>query len=239
MQAPAYPKKFFKQASIEQTDAGWQVLLDGRPARTPARNLLVSPSRHLAEAMTEEWNALDGDINPYLLPLSQRRMIVVDRGKSDADTWRDNVLEYLGSDLVCYRADHPSDLVERQEKVWSPFLKWFEEETGASLAVTSGVMAVAQSEATTNAVRDRLLPLDADILSCLAAATEITGSAVLALALWKQRAEPEEIFSASRLDETYQAEKWGVDREAQENESRLRSDFLSVATYLSLCQLSD
>ncbi|MCI5044566.1 MAG: hypothetical protein MRY72_07685 [Aquisalinus sp.] len=239
MEAPAYPKKFFKQASIEQADSGWQVLLDGRPARTPAKNLLASPSQRLADAMANEWNALDEDINPYHLPLSRRRMIVIDRGASDIDKWRDIVLEYLGSDLLCYRADHPSDLVARQEKNWSPFLSWFEEETGETLAVTSGILAVAQPDITIKAVHDILMPLDADTLSCLAAATEMTGSAVLALALWKERADTEDIFAASQLDETYQVEKWGVDREAQENENRLKSDFLSVATYLSLCQLSD
>ncbi|WP_306253641.1 ATP12 family chaperone protein [Parvularcula sp. IMCC14364] len=236
MEAPTYPRKFFKEASAAHTESGWQVLLDGRPARTPGRNLLATESQQLAQAMAEEWNELTDEINPYLMPLSRCRMVVLDQAQTDAQKWHEIIIDYLCSDLLCYRATHPSDLIDRQEQHWGPFLHWFSEQTGRKLSVTSGIISIAQPAETVESVRKMIIGLDADVLSCLAAATQITGSAVLALSLWKRAEQPQVIFEASRLDEIYQAEKWGIDTEAQENENRLRADFLSIATYLRLTQ---
>ena len=44
----------------------------------------------------------------------------------------------------------------------------------------------------------------------------------------------DEIFAASRLDERFQAEKWGADAEALARERRIEADFAVAARYLVL-----
>ena len=54
--------------------------------------------------------------------------------------------KYLGSDLVCYRADTPEGLVAAQAQHWDPILAWARETLGARFVLGEGVMFVAQPE---------------------------------------------------------------------------------------------
>ena len=54
------------------------------------------------------------------------------------------VAAYGGSDLLCYRAVGPEALIARQAAGWDPVLAWAEQALGVRLAVTAGVMHVAQ-----------------------------------------------------------------------------------------------
>ncbi len=237
MENQAFPKRFYKSVTVEKTDSDdWLIALDGRPAKTPGKKLLAMPVRSLAEAVADEWEAQTEEINPFKMLLCRRRMVVIDRGEADCRKWGELILSFLRSDLLCYRAEKPEPLTVRQTTTWSEFLEWISGEFGIRLNVTTGIVSVEQPDDSQTKTKNLLRTATADELSCLAAATEITGSAVLALALWQKYQTPDEIFAASRVDETYQSEKWGIDEDAAKNEARLREDFLSVARYLDLIQ---
>ena len=235
MEKPVLPKRFYKEVSLDrQSDDCWSVLLDGRQAKTTARHVLATPSQTLADAVRAEWEAQGDEIDPATMPLTQRLMLVIDRGTEDREKWLEQVLAFLQSDLLCYRADMPEDLVQRQEDAWDPYLAWLAEAHGIDLSVTSGVMAVSQSDKSLAVANILLEKTTADELCCLVAATEITGSAGLALALWQGFRPVDDIFLASRVDETFQAEKWGIDSEAAEREAQLKAELEAVARYLDL-----
>ncbi len=235
MEAPAYPKRFYKSVSLGEVEsAGFTILLDGRQAKTPAKNILTSPSHALGEAMVREWDAHEVEINPYEMPISRRRMVVLDQAETDREKWLETITSYLQSDLLCYRAERPEDLVARQLNAWMPYLQWLEVEKNISLEVTSGIISVTQPNDVVSKVASILKAVSDDEMSCIAGATEMSGSAVLALALWQNFTSPEAIFAASRVDEEFQAEKWGIDAEAAEAEQKLRQEFMSVAIYLKL-----
>jgi chaperone required for assembly of F1-ATPase len=83
-------------------------------------------------------------------------------------------------------------------------------------------------------VRKALSEQSPETLFALRLATAITGSAVLALALWRRAFPPGEIFEASRIDERFQEERWGVDDEAKAREDRMRAEFMSVSRFLRM-----
>ena len=236
------PKRFYEEARAERASdaeaAGYHITLDGRAAKTPARHPLATPHAPLADAMAAEWNAQGEKIDPATMPLTQRRMVVIDRAGADRAAWENIPRQYLQSDLLCYRAEEPEELVQRQQSVWNPYLAWARDELSLSLAVTGGIIAVSQPAEALTRFDEMLGGLDDDTVSGLAAATEMTGSTVLALALLNGHTTPGDIFAASRLDETFQAEKWGTDEEAKAREDALRRNFLDVARYLQLVSAS-
>lgn len=227
-------KKFYKTVSVEPRGGAFSILLDGRPAKTPARADLAAPTSALAEAIADEWRGEGDSVDFSALALTRHATTAIDLGNRERNRWIEDVVAYLKSDLVCYRANEPAALAGRQNETWSPYLAWAEQALGAALCVTAGVAPVAQAEGAVRGARERLSAMNDWALIAVKTATEITGSAVLAFALEARAFPAAEIFSASRLDERFQSERWGVDEEAAAREARLHADFLSVAKWLDL-----
>ncbi|PNB30175.1 ATPase, partial [Pseudomonas sp. FW305-130] len=76
----------------------------------------------LAEAVAEEWRAVEGEINPLAMPLTGLANAAIDRVSPDPALFARGLATYAESDLLCYRADAPEDLVERQAAAWDPLL---------------------------------------------------------------------------------------------------------------------
>lgn len=228
------PKRFYEKADAASNEHGYGVLLDGRQARTMGRYPLACRSKALAEAVAGEWAAQGEHIDRTKMPLTALLSAAIDGAEEKTGEWRTEVLSYLGSDLVCYRASQPDALVKRQGEVWDPFLEWFEMEYGARLVIVTGLIAEPQPDDALEAVRRRLSAQPPEMLLGLRTATAITGSAVLALALWKGAFTLDAIFSASRLDERFQEERWGVDSEAKAREAQIEAEFASVADFIRL-----
>lgn len=226
--------RFYKTVSVGSEGERFSVQLDGRTARTAKRNELSVPTRALAEAVAEEWASQSEKVTFETMPLTRLLSAAVDGDEAGALEWRNEVVKYLGSDLVCYRADGPDGLVTRQAKAWDPYVVWFRQVFDVALVVTSGVVFVDQPSNAITRVNDILRDEPVETLLALKTATTISGSAVMALALWKCSFDAEHIFDASRVDERFQEEKWGINEEAKAREEGLKTEFLAVARFLSL-----
>ncbi len=229
-------KRFYKQASAAATEDGFAVHLDGRPVKTPAGCRLAVPFRPLAEAMAEEWEAQVEEIKPHTMPMTQLASTALDRIGPERATILDQLARFADTDLLCYRADFPPDLVKRQTSQWQPLLDWAAELTGGRLAVTSGVVAVAQPAEAVAALTGRLASYDDWQLTAAQAACAASGSLVLALALVEGRLSGEQTYEISQLDETYQIEQWGEDAEAAARRAALRRDIVAAERLLLLAR---
>lgn len=227
-------KRLYDAVSFRAETDRYVILLDERTAQTPKQNPLSSPSEKLARAVAEEWDSQQSTINRSSMPLTGILSAAIDGGETALSECRQDIINYLGSDLLCYRADAPRALVSRQAERWDPFIHWFNEAFDQTLIVTTGIVAVQQSDATLRAVNNALIHKTPETLHALRIATALSGSAVLALALWKSAFDKNEIFNASRVDEQFQAERWGADEEASLREDRLRQEFLSIAQFITL-----
>jgi len=231
---PSALNRFYETVSIGAEGERFSIKLDGRTARTANRNALSAPTRSLAEAVAEEWASQIDRVAFETMPLTRLLSAAVDGDETGSLEWRNAVVKYLGSDLICYRATGPDGLVTRQAKVWDPYVDWFRQEFDAVLVVTNGVVFVGQPSDAINRA-DAILRQEApETLLALKTVTSISGSAVMALALLNRAFEPEETFEASRVDERFQEEKWGVDEEAKAREEGLKTEFLAAARFLSL-----
>jgi chaperone required for assembly of F1-ATPase len=209
------PQRFFREAGFAERDGGYVLTLDGRPARTPAKALILVPNKELAEGLAAEWNAQGQSIDPATMPLTRIVNSTIDGVAKETAAVAEDIVRYAGSDLLCYRAEEPDALVSRQREAWDPLLAWAEAELGCRLNHASGIRFAEQPEASVEAIRGKVERYDPFRLSALHVIATLTGSAILALAVAEGRLEPESAWNAAHLDEDFQIERWGADEEAQ------------------------
>lgn len=208
---PRLRKRFYRSATVgEPTEQGFPVLLDGKQVYTPARRMLAAPTRELAEAIAAEWDAQAEEIDPARMPLTRLANAVIDAVAQKPAEVAAEIAEYLGSDLVFYRAGTPAGLVERQAQHWDPVLAWARETYGARFVPGEGVIHVRQPEEAIAAARAGI-PSEPWRLGALSAITSLTGSALLALALAAGRLDVEAAWAAAHVDEDWQMAQWGSD----------------------------
>jgi chaperone required for assembly of F1-ATPase len=225
------PRRFYKSAGIAPVEGGWGILLDGKPLRSPAKRPFVLPTEALAAAIAEEWLAQGEKISPSSMPLMQFAATALDRLADNHSGLIEEIAGYGRSDLICYRADEPASLVQRQEERWQPLIAWAAERYDITLNITAGIVVVGQPSHTLSTFRRVLEACDLFALTALAAATTAAGSLVIALALAEDRLSADEAADAALLDELFQAEKWGSDPEAEQRRAAIRADLAAAKRF--------
>lgn len=222
-------KRFYKEVAVGEAGT---ILLDGKPIKTPARALLALPTRALADAVAEEWAAQGEEIKPG--PLTKLANTAIDRVAGNEAGIAGQILAYA-NDLLCYRAASPAELVARQNAAWNPLLDWAAARY-ATLATGIGIRHIALPDETLAAYRAALESFDAFMLAALHNAATLTGSLVLALALAERRLGAAEAFALSRLEESFQAEKWGADAEAEARARALAAELAATERFMRLAK---
>ena len=227
-------KRFWTEVAV---DADRGIRLDGKPVRTPGRLPLVLPSDALAAAIADEWRAVEGEIDPRAMPLTGLANAAIERVAPDPAVFAANIAAYAESDLLCYRAAEPAELVARQSALWDPPLAWARERYDVHFELATGVMHVPQPDATIERLAVAVAARDAFALAALSPIVTIAGSLVLGLALIEGAMDPETVWAAANLDEDWQAEQWGEgDLAAKARETR-RRDYDAAAIFLKLSQI--
>jgi chaperone required for assembly of F1-ATPase len=222
-------KRFWTGVTIDARE----VRLDGRPVRTPGRVPLVLPTDALANAVADEWRGVGETLDPRAMPLTGLTNAAIDRITPDPATFAAGLARYGESDLLCYRAEMPEPLVERQVAAWDPPLAWARTRYDVHFETATGVMHVAQPPATLARLGEAVAALDAWRLAGLSPIVTVTGSLVLSLALLEGAMEPDAVWDASRIDEAWQAEMWGEDPLAADAIAARRRDFEAGAVFLA------
>ena len=227
-------KRFYKEAAAVSLPDGFGVALDARPMKTPLKAPLIVPSQRLASAIAAEWAAQGDIIGREAMRLTRLACTALDRVPSHRGAMLDEVIGYGATDLVCYRAERPASLIERQGIAWDPLLQWLNETHGAVLAVTRGISPVEQSPEAVASLRQAVERLDSFRLTALHLAAGASGSLVIGLALVDGRLDGEAAFQASQIDEAFQIEQWGVDAEFEARRAVLRADLEAAAEAVRL-----
>lgn len=212
----AQPKRFYKDVTCEPAEGGgWQIELDGRSLKTPGRALLRLPTEALAEEIVEEWAGQTTHIDLQNMHLTRLANVAIDRAPELREEMAEEIARYCETDLLCHLAEEPYDLVLLEEARWSPVREWAAEALGVILVTTEGIIATPQPDASLQAARDYALSLDDFRLTGLVYACGLFGSALLAMALVEGQINASAAYRLSRLNEDWQAERWGEDEEAR------------------------
>lgn len=229
MRAPEI-KRFYAAATVAETPAGFGLHLDGRGARTPGKRLLVAPTRAVAEWIAAEWAGQGALIEPASMPATRLANSAIDGVAGATAETRAEILRYFGSDLVCYRAEEPGELVALQTRAHDPVLSWAHEALGARFSTGSGVLFVEQPREALAACEAALARFQGPFaLAALYSLTSLSGSALIALMLARGAISTEEAWRAAHVDEDFQISKWGEDDEATARRQARWLEFLAAA----------
>ncbi|HEY4275441.1 MAG TPA: ATP12 family protein [Rhizomicrobium sp.] len=226
-------KRFYKTVTVDETPEGFRFLLDGKAVRTPARQPLLLPTLALAEAVAAEWREQGEEMQPAAMSLTRLVNTVLDGIRNTRDDVVGAILRFGENDLLAYRAETPVELAARQQQ-WDDILDWAAQAHGARLAVTAGIAHLDQPPEALAALRDAVARRSDFELAALHVTASITGSLILGLAVLDCRLTPEGAFGLSRLDEAFQAEQWGMDREAEARAGRLADEIAHAAMLVRL-----
>jgi chaperone required for assembly of F1-ATPase len=253
---PVRRRRFYKTVTIAAGESGhgvrlYTVHLDGKPARTPARQPLAAPAPELARALADEWAAQGEHIDPAKMPRTRLANTIIDGVAAARGEIAAEIRKYLASDLVFYRAEAPAALRARQAQHWDPIVAWARQALGADFKLSTGVVHVAQPAAAIEAaaaaiphdpIPDDGAPNDAAPndaapnddwrLGALHVATTLTGSALIALALMRGAISPDAAWAAAHVDEDWNMSLWGRDEIALDRRAKRFADMQAAATVL-------
>jgi len=225
------PKRFYKEVTVESGDNGFTILLDGRSVKTPGKALLASPSKEIADLLATEWAAQAERIDPMTMPVTRLANTALDGVAVEMQGVKEDIVRYSGSDLLCYRADGPEPLIERQMKHWDPLVDWCQASLGARFELAQGVMFHDQPPESIAAFSAHVgLLNDPMVLACAHVITSLTGSAIIAMAVVKDACSLEEAWIAAHVDEDWNIEQWGEDHEAKERRAARFEDMKAAYT---------
>jgi chaperone required for assembly of F1-ATPase len=225
MQKPL-PKRFYKDVVVSD---GLGILLDGRPVKTPLKKALVLPNRAMADAVADEWRAQVDVINPALMPVTKLANTALDRATAERQHVVDEIVQYAGSDLVCYWADRPPELVALQKQYWQPVL-----DRAEGFAVAVGISHVQQQDSVLNALRVRVEKQNEWQLTATYLLTTLMGSALIALQLVEGEISSDSAWKAANVEEDYQISQWGEDWEAKIRREARGREFEGLVRFLGL-----
>jgi chaperone required for assembly of F1-ATPase len=228
-------KRFYTDVTAEaEAGGGLSIRLDAQPVRTPARALLVAPTAALAEAIVGEWQAQGDRVDPRTMPMTGLANAAIDRVAPDPASFVAMLAPYAETDVLCYRAEEPPLLAEREAAAWDPLLAWARTRYDVAFELATGIVHRPQPESTVRRLAVALAARDPFALAAMSPLVTIGGSLVTALALAEEVIDADAAFDATHLDEIWQAEQWGEDWMATEARDLRRADFVVAARFLEL-----
>ena len=227
-------KRFWTEAGVSEIGQGYGVHLDGRRVRTPAKAELIVPTRAMARAIASEWDAQEGRIVPDTMPVTRAANAAIDKVAHQHAEVARMIADYGDSDLLCYRAESPAELVERQAAAWDPLLHWAESVLSARLQPRTGVMHDPQEAAVLARLHAQVEMLDKWALTAVHDLVSLSGSLIIGFAAIHGLHPAKTLWQLSRIDETWQQEQWGNDEEAEAVALRKETDFFNAKRFYDL-----
>ncbi|WP_386684213.1 ATP12 family chaperone protein [Loktanella sp. R86503] len=228
------PKRFWTNATTVARDGGFAVDLDGRAVKTPYKQPLILPTQAMAERVAAEWQAQGEKIDPTTMPATRAANSAIDKVTPQYDAVVAMLASYGESDLLCYRAAYPEELVAAQSQAWDPWLDWSAQALGAPLKTATGVMPIAQPDESLIRLHDHVKTYDPFALTGFHDLVQLSGSLILAAAVAKDALTPGDAWPLSRIDEDFQISQWGDDEEAAEAAAIKQQAFFDAALFLNL-----
>jgi chaperone required for assembly of F1-ATPase len=232
-------KRFYKDVRVQETPLGFAIFLDRKQMKTPLKNSVLAPNLKLAGEIEREWAEQGEYILPGTMPLTQILSTRIDRVAAARGNMAGDLLKYLDTDLICYRAERPVALAEKQEQSWNPWLAWFETIFGERLKTTTDLKALLQPEGARIKAERFVQELNNDAFTLLQLVTSLSGSLVLGMAFIQKAINAEAVFNAAHVEELYKAglygeETYGPDPVQEKKDKAMLSDLQAAEKYLAL-----
>ena len=128
----------------------------------------------------------------------------------------DNIISFLNTDLLCYRAKKNSELDTIQKKLWDPLIDFVEKEYKLSFNTTNGIIPINQKQSNKNKLLKILKKLNRHQLTGFYYITNFSNSNIITLNFLANNINFKNTWKVLNLEESYSLKKWGQDKEANE-----------------------
>jgi ATP synthase F1 complex assembly factor 2 len=239
--------KFFKDVSVtvSATDPSkYEIVFDDKHTlKSPAKSPFVIPSKALAHGIAAEWAWQKNRVDPETMPLMQLAATAIDQPQS-AEVIASSLCAFLPTDPVLCREDDvtKSDLVAAQNMVLQPYLDFVNMQLGTKLRASTSIVGAAVSKRDVGLVYEYLMNLDAWKLCALMELSSACKSVCMAIGGASGGFSVEQVIRASRVEEDYQIEQWGLvegghDIDLADSQVRIRSPmvFLDLLNERKTC----
>ncbi|MDG2474263.1 MAG: ATP12 family protein [Paracoccaceae bacterium] len=227
-------RRTWAKTSVESHGSSFVILLDDNYLRTPKQNKVLLPTQKLADKVAQEWQEQKDSVIPSTMPYSRLVNSAIDKVTENFDAIVLDLLSYGDTDLVCYRAESPKDLVLLQQRHWDPILFWAKIELGISLKTTQGITYQSQDPVQRQKLFRQINSYDTFSLTGFYELVTISGSLLIAFAVHRNHISPESGLDLSFLDEDWQRKRWGEDEESIKNKANKLSEFQTAFNFLNL-----
>lgn len=227
-------KRVYKQVSWVTNNDRFEVQLDGRQLKSPAKNILLIPTQKMAEAIADEWDAVEDTVDPAAMPTFSLAVTVIDRVSPQRSDLVAEMVRYGMNDLLCYREDTDVTLAAHQTEKWDEWLEWGQKQFSFEFEVTTGIMPITQNTTNIPKLEKAISALDDWQLGVLVRAASLGGSLILGLAFVQGALDAKTLLELSFLDEIYQGEKWGEDAEAVQRLENIQAELNAAHDFLAL-----
>ena len=140
-------KKNWKTVQVkEKSFNSYEILLDNNILRTPLKNELIISNAKIAEEICKEWNQDIKFLNTDDMVFYGIISTSIDKIFDNRKQYIDDVLGFVDTDLICYRADKPVDLVQWQSKNWDPIILKVEKYINNKINISEGIMPLRQDK---------------------------------------------------------------------------------------------
>lgn len=235
--------KFYSLVSKKEEQGGFAILLDGKPVKTPNQNMLLVSNANAADLIVQEWAGQGDEIKPKDMPFTQFATTCQERIKSEREAMTAQILKYLDTDLICYRAAMDADENQKiqnaqQEKLWNPWIEWFEKRFDTKLKTTNTLAALKQDASAHESLKAAVEALDDDHFTILQILVPLAGSIILAMAFMEGEISPDDLFKAVHIEEDFKASLYNEDSlhgrapMEEKKDAAMRQDLEAAKAYL-------
>ncbi|WP_336276736.1 ATP12 family chaperone protein [Bartonella sp. CB178] len=224
------PKRFYREVKITCEEGRFSILLDKVPIQTPAKRCFFVPTESLAALVVQEFESQKEVIDPAKMPITRLVNTVIDGIADDMQPVFEDLLRFVACDMVFYRAQTPKELAQKQREQWDPLLDWVEEKIGSRFNLTEGLMPVEQPREAIQAVSNYLRRIESPyVLAAFHTMTTLTGSALIALAVFAGKIDPDHAWDIAHFDENWTMRQWGADKEETSRLANKKAEFNAAA----------
>lgn len=229
-------RRTWKKVLVRSAESGFQIFLDEKPIETPNKNLIVVPTKKLADALAKEWKTQKKVVGFKKMVFNKLVNSSIDQVTVSRTSIIEILIEYGDTDLLCYRAEDPPDLCLLQETQWGPVLNWLEKTFSINLKVYSGVIYEPQEEQQLQQLKNILQVYSDFEIAALHELVTISGSLIIGLAVKNKALTLQEAWNRAILDESWQMQKWGKDQESLDRLNLRRKEFNAAYDFLKLLE---
>lgn len=233
---PKQAKRFYKEVSLVAVEGGFQVMLDERALKSPAKAPLILPTKALAEAIRDEFDAQKEAITPETMPIFSLAATAIDRVMTQRKTLDDELVRFGHSDLISYRCPVVEDevLAGRQAEMWGAIQEWMRKTHNVTFNVFDGVMPGRQPDDITSHLYNAVGAISDWHYVALYRATTLSASLSLGLRFVAGDFDVTNLMAHAFLDDYYQEEKWGADEWAIERRGHIETELDDAYRYLAM-----